>query len=339
MKPGQFSNQIILFILLFIPSLLIRGQFRFKSNLETGQFKSGGEFLSKESSLVLGFEGLLGYNYEKENIEAGFEIKTRPEYFAATKKISSLKFRGSGSLLYKGENINWGASISRQFSRISDNNLSIDYDLFSIQANLLFYLNEKYSLLSTVGYAYQNVSSALDQDYDFIFLDSKIQFNIENNLRSGIGFYLEKFIVGVERSGSIMIEKDLKKGLRLGPQLEVNYLHNFVLNGQYRFLLQFPESSSNPSIEHWLRLMAGHYIFDDLVLFLLIDYYKRSISDSDDYTISPFNRENYICLKASYELSENIELYFKSGYFQHNLFFNNITFEGWNYMMGIEINY
>jgi len=43
-------------------------------------------------------------------------------------------------------------------------------------------------------------------------------------------------------------------------------------------------------------------------------------------------------LKIAYEIDNNLEVYTKGGYFKDNLYEDTFSLEGWNAMVGIELN-
>lgn len=94
---------IIFNLVLLLPPNLT-AQFNLQGNLESGFYKSVGDFLPNESNLLFALEGKLGYKFKKENTEAAFELKVKPEWFGLNKKLFSFKFRGSGDLTRSEEN-------------------------------------------------------------------------------------------------------------------------------------------------------------------------------------------------------------------------------------------
>ena len=318
-------------------------QLSFQGNLESGFYKSMGDFLSKESDMLVAFEAKLGYKFKEEKTEASFELKARPEWFGINKELFSFKFRGSGDFLRREENFDWGVGVTRHLNRITGNGLNVDYDIFSIQGNATFYWFENTPVSAVVGYAYQNVGSTVQQDHDIVFAEGKVHDIFSSFFRTGYGLYVEKFLIEDEVIENYTKKKESNTGLRVGPELEIYYLKDFMINGQYRLLFHFSNNSKSTSYEHWVRLVAGKLLFPGFSAFLLIDYYWRKIKSPTDagginILYSPFNIENNISLKMGYDLSDNLELYLKGGYFRNDLVYNNYAFEGWNFLLGLELS-
>jgi hypothetical protein len=301
-----------------------------------------GDFLSNESDLLFAIEAKLGYKIEKENTEAVFEVKVRPEWFGLNKNLYSFKFRGSGDFTRREENFDWGIGVTRHLNHISGGNVDIDYDIFSVQGNAAFYWFENLPVSFVLGYAYQNLGSSVRQDHDLIFAEGKVHDVFSSVFRTGYGLYVEKYFIQGETVVNYSKRNESNAGFRLGPEIEIYYLKDFVVNGQYRFLSHL-SGNSKTSYEHWIRLVAGKILSPGFSSFLLIDYYFRNIKnpiDSGKINIlySPFNFENSISLKIGYDFSDRLELYIKGGYFRNDLVYNNYMFEGWDFLFGVEFN-
>lgn len=340
---GPFYRfSIIASFLILIISSNITAQFTIRGNLESGFYKFTGDFLTNERGMIAALEGKLGYKFKEENTEASFELKARPEWFGLNKELFSFKFRGSGDLFRREEIFDWGVGITRHLNRISGSSINIDYDIFSIQGNATFYWFENTPVSATLGYAYQNIASSIRQNHDIVFAEGKVHDIFSSFFRTGYGLYIEKFLIERETIVNYTKRNESNQGFRLGPELEIYYLKDFVINGQYRLLFHFSDKTKSTSYEHWVRLVAGKFLFSGFSTFLLVDYFWRNIKAGDDSNginilYSPFNVENNISLKIGYELSGTFELYLKSGYFRNDIVYNNYTFKGWNFLLGVEL--
>jgi hypothetical protein len=120
-------------------------------------------------------------------------------------------------------------------------------------------------------------------------------------------------------------------------------LKDFVINFDYRFLIHNSQYTSYPSIENWLRLVAGKILSEKWSAFVLTDYYFRNFrtkgiaADNQGLLYTSTNFENRIYLKLGYDIADNIELYIKSGYFDENISVDKYSFEGLDISLGIEI--
>lgn len=330
-------------IIFFLFTSLIFSQINLKGNLESGFFKSSGDLLNSENDLMIAFEGKLGYKYKQEHTEFSAELKIRPEIYAIEKELSTLIFKAGGNFFRREENFDWGISAGGQINKISGNNINIDYDLFSIEGNSIFYWFEDTPVLLLAGYAYQKIESATEQSNDIIYFEGKANTNFGTYFKAGYGLYAEKFTIEGETIENFITSKEKIPGYKVGPSIEIFYMKDFVLNAQYKFLFHQSDRIKFPSYEQRIRMITGKILFDDFSIFLLVDYNLRSIKRKDvdeqiNILYSPFNLENQVSLKFGYELSENAEVYLKGSYFHNDLVYNNYMFEGWNLLLGIELS-
>jgi hypothetical protein len=117
-----------------------------------------------------------------------------------------------------------------------------------------------------------------------------------------------------------------------------------VISSDYRFLIHESKYTKNLSYEHWIRFVAGTIFLGEWSVFILADYYSRKfrLLGNPEFLInplySPLNLENRVYLKISRILTENLEAYSKVGYFKDNLYENEFSIEGWNFLLGIELS-
>ena len=163
-------------------------------------------------------------------------------------------------------------------------------------------------------------------------------------MKFGYGLYIERFFITNEVELHGINSNYENNGWRLGPQLSLNYLKEFIVNIDYKFLLQDSKFTKDFSFEHLIRVVAGKIFFTDWSTFLLVDYNILSLKKTSDYIegvtplYTPLNYENRVYLKIAYELSNNFEIFTKAGYFKDNLYENKFSLEGWNATIGIEIS-
>ena len=331
-----------LYLFLFISSE--SAQISYQLNPEFGFYNSSSSFLQNESGLLTRIEGKLSYLYEADNYSASLNFKARPELFGLNRQLTSFKFKAGGEYERHEESFDWGLNLSRQLNEITNNDVHINYDIFSLQGNLSFSPVEDFPISSVIGYAYQNVSSGSEQNLDLVFCEAKANHTINPYLGLGYGLYYEKFKIENKQGNKYQPQTNSNSGYRIGPEVEFNFVKEFLINLQYRFLFHASDVTAFPSYEQWIKLVAGKILFQNVSAFILINFYlreyKTSSSSADKLSIlyTPINQENFINFKTSYDLSETLNLYLKCGYFKENLIYNNYTFEGWNFVFGIELS-
>jgi len=179
---------------------------------------------------------------------------------------------------------------------------------------------------------------------DLFFADLKLISPVSSSIKFGYGFYFERFFIRNEIDRQNILTTNRNDGIRLGPQLNINYIRDFIINIDYRMLVHESDFIEYFSYEHWIRAVAGKIFFNYWSIFLLVDYNSYHFKKNEDYIegitplYTPLNLENRIYLKIAYELSNNFELYTKGGYFKDNLYEDTFSLEGWNALIGIEFN-
>jgi hypothetical protein len=335
---------VVTIALFFLFATNLYAQLSYQFNSELGYYNSTSSVLREEEGLLTRLEGKLSYLYENDNSSASFNVKARPEFFGLNKQLTSFKFKGGGEYSRREDAFDWSINFSRQLNTLVNSSLHLNYDIFSLQGNATLFSIDDFPISSAIGYAYQNVNSGSEQNLDLIFFEAKINQIIDSYIRTGYGIYAEKFKIENDPGNNYQTGTGSNSGYRFGPEVELNYLKDFLINFQYRFLFHASDVTSFPSYEQWIKLVAGKIMMENISAFLLINIYLRKYknvsSNSDQLSIlyTPINQENYINFKATYDFSESFNLYFKGGYFKENLIYNNYSFEGWDFVIGIELS-
>jgi len=311
---------------------------------ETGFFKaSGDETLQKENTLSL-FDGFLKYSYESEKRTASLSLRARPEFYGFSNAVNFIKLKTEGDYYQFEEKFNWGLNISRQVNFFKQQNDNLTYNVFTLTGSATWFYFDNMPVNTNLGYAYQVIKNNEEYNLDLLFFDCNLYNQLNTYLRLGYGLYAEKFFIKNTIEIMDTNSNHENNGWRFGPQLSLNYLKNFIINIDYKFLLQDSKFTKNFSYEHLIRIVTGKIFFTDWSAFLLVDYNTISLKKTSDYIegitplYTPLNYENRIYFKIAYELSNNFEIFTKAGYFKNNLYENKFSLEGWNVTLGIEIS-
>lgn len=317
-------------------------QVTWKTSLETGYYNSTGDGLTEQEDVQIKLEGQVKYNYQRKKQNASVHLRVRPELFGLKDQLRSMRFKAFGSYIYDFDNFVGGINITSQRHLFSGKNLEINYESFLLLGDVSFEIFNNTPAIASLGYAYHSLS-AEEQSLDLIFLDAKLNRIINSYLQFSYGAYGEKFVVrGLTRINYIL-QKNKNSGWRLGPKVNLSYIRDFIFNFEYRFLLHGSQLTAFPSYEHWLRVVTGKIFGERWSVFLLADYYTRKFtiknltSTDNNLLYTPMNLENRIYLKLGYEINQSTEIFFKSGYFNESLYKNNLSFKGWNGMIGVEV--
>jgi hypothetical protein len=311
--------------------------------VEGGYYASDGAAQLNKKDFLLQLDGDLGYLYKKRNKMLSFAVRVRPELYGFDNQFKVFKFRGKGSYLQKGNKYDWGIHFVNHRFMYSGAAIEQKYNNLLLQSSLQWYRDALTYYSINAAYAYQSTDYYGNLDLDLIFLDGTC-FNMHNRyFKYGYGLYMERFYIKHDTNLNYVFEKKYNSGGRVGPLISVNYLKNFYIKFDYRFLLHFSEMTKYPSYEQRVRLVSGIIFFTDWSLFIFADYYTRNFTHKESereqvgLLYTPINLENRIYLKLSYDLVNNIELYSKFGYFKENLFYYDQNLNGWSGVVGIEI--
>jgi len=341
-----FIISFFLLLLFYIP--LNYPQVDFRMNGEFGFYKSTGEETFKQNDILTRLDGSLKYNYENETRKASVQLRARPEFYRFKNSIASVKMKAEGNYSEKEEDFTWGGNLSRQLNFFNGRGLNIDYDILLASANFELPASDENSFSSNAGYGYQIIDNQGKYKLDLFFVDAMLFKSADRYFKYGYGIYLERFMINSKSHiiiGGTNSEIELmNQGWRYGPELSLSFLKSMILTADYRFIIHESKYTKNLSYEHWIRFVAGVVFLNDWSVFILADYYSRKfrIKGNPEIFISPIysslNLENRVYLKLARTISNNLELYSKVGYFKDNLYENEFSIEGWNLLLGIELD-
>lgn len=333
---------IIILILIFTPQIFVNCQLSWKTSVESGYLNSTGDNITGLDEVQIKLEGLLKYDYEKEKEIASVYFRIKPELFGFNNVVRSLRLKGFCSYSYDFDNFVGGINLTSQRHIFAGNNLKINYESFLLSSDFNFEIKNGTSATINLGYAYQRLSTD-EQNNDIFFVDTRLNYEIDSNLKFSSGIYIEKFsIIAIDRT-FYPYKKYSNIGWRLGPKLSLSFIKGIAANFEYSFLVHDSKLTLFPSYEHWVRVVMGKMISKNWSVFLLTDYYIRRfklinpIYTESNLIYTPMNLENRIYIKIGFDISSTSEIFFKSGYFKENLYKNNMSFKGWNALIGFEI--
>ena len=338
-----FNVTFIFHFLMFFSSICYP-QINWRINSEIGLFKSSGDGILKKEDLLTRFDGFLEYEYDTDIRNVSVSLRVRPEFYSFKSPVNSIKIKAEGNYFQAEENFNWGLNLTRQINFFNNDVADFTYDIFTLTGNGTWFYFDKLSINTNAGYAYQIIKNDEEYNVDLIFIDCKLLDQTSANTKFGYGFYLERFFITNEILLQGTKTGNENDGWRFGPQVSFNYLKEFIVSVDYKFLMQDSRFTKYFSYEHLIRFIAGKIFFTDWSVFLLVDYNSFFLKKADNYIerVTPLytslNLENRISLKIAYELSSNIEVYTKSGYFKDNLYEDKFSLEGWNATIGIELS-
>jgi hypothetical protein len=340
------SSGILIFICLqFTFFTDIYSQLSFNANSEFGYYKNTGNGIFKKNDLVtrINIKGKYEYEIEENYFAASLGIK--PELYGVKNNLSGIKIDGKGSYYNNSEMTNWGVNFSIQKNILNSSELDINTDLIFITSDFYFGADEKFPFHLTAGYAYQSYDYSSRKNFDIIFLDSRYEDLLVEDINFFSGLYLERFLISNKTNYFAANLLDKNKGWRIGPQIGINYLQSFLVRCEYRILCHSSDITKATSYEQNYKLLTGVNLSEDFSLFILLDFYLKNLKLTKDFArvreiiYSPMNSENRFYVKLLYDLSENFGTYARYGYGKEILDYYDSYLEGWNLVLGLEINY
>jgi len=330
-----------LLLVLFCSTTFIYSQASWGITTLAGYNFNSGSDLVKRNNFLLSLDGEFEYTFKMENREASFLIRAKPETYSLPNDLKTLRLKGRVNYHQKEERYTWGVNLVRLYHIYDGKNFNLNYDIFILSADATCFFIPDNPFTINFGYTYQTTKDGFEQNLDFLFIDGKL-FTQFDYFKLGYGFYLERFGVDYEQLQPFDF-KDSNNGWRIGPQVVLNYLKNWIFRVEYRFLIHQSPLTESTSYDQWIRLLAGKIIFNDLSAFILVDYYSRnyklngSASEVFPLLYSPIDQENNLYLKIEYDLNDLFSVYVRSGYSKENFFVNDLSFSGWNVLLGLSI--
>jgi len=325
---------LLIIIIIAIPRITL-SQFSYKLSLESGIALNSLKLNNNRITNIYKALGSLKYKKNYQNSESSLTLKLRPEILGDN--FTAIKAKAQGNYIYFGENF-----VSKTFVSFKHFEYSIDMNRSSISSlNIISgietdIINNTPALIF-LGYAYQIAIFSNELNSDFIYLDSKIRNSLNKYSNISYGIFIENYITKNEDNFNNTMKS---KGWYYGPQVNLNYLKNILINLDYKFLFLTSKELTTSSFEHRINAAGGFRFDEKFSLFLHIDYYHRKTEletiNSNSILLLPTKNENHISFKVNYKLLDNFSVYLKSGYFSENFFSSNDNIDGLNLLLGIE---
>ncbi len=319
----------LLIISLFFLHCECYTQFKYNIGLGSGLYFTGQSAVYDNSQKYFTGQLRLNYSYKEAARRASIQLFALPEFFGKDDLVKSLKLKIDADYSEVLENLSWGVSLSKKNYFYNGLGINNSFDIYIFQS----FIDWKIGTLpvkSLVGFAYQDISGALEQNSDLIYMNNSLFHYFDNYTQLSLGIYLERFSISSALNNT---------GWRIGPSFALNYLKDYIFDLQIKFVLHSSKVTSDFSNETILQLIAGKLLTRDLTLFIMTDYSWRNLN----YTISentiPYSlidSENNINIKLGYNLSRTSEVYIKGGYFNQDFLERDLSLKGWNIIAGFK---
>ena len=167
---------------------------------------------------------------------ASLSLRARPEFYGFSNPINFIKLRAEGDYYQSEEKFNWGLNISRQVNFFKQQNSNLTYNIFSLTGSATWFYIDNMPVNTNLGYAYQVIKNNEEYNLDLLFFDCKLYSQLSTYMKFSYGLYLERFFITNEVEILHTSSYYKNNGWRFGPQLSLNYLKEFIVNIDYKFL-------------------------------------------------------------------------------------------------------
>lgn len=336
----QIIKSSLFILLITVTSPVTFAQFSWSLDAESGIFMNR-NFGISDQAWGANLNGKLGYKLKAENRLARFSFRAKPELYDIGNKITSLKLKATVEYYQFEENLTWSLKIDG--NRFNYNLTGTNY-----QTNSVFLIGEisaniisGIKTLFNAGYSNRSIETEDEITMDLVFADVLLRHNLSEQFNFGYGLYFEKFTAKNVISSQFQTSTSTK-GIRYGPQLTLSLNSEFIVRASYNFLIHDSEETEYFSTEHQLSFICGKNIFRYVSILAYLTYYSANLKYNEtpesERLYFQSNFENTVYLKLSYDVSENLEFYFKPGYRKIELSYQSGSIEEWHLLLGLGIS-
>lgn len=320
-------------------------QFNSRLDLEAGYMNIHNPLLNSEENIQMRAEGELSYNLSGGNSSFNANARFRPEWTGIETVLRSVKMGSQAGYLYEAESFALGVTAAAKRNLYNTYQPVISHDMMNIQGDFSYNLPSEIVLRLSPGYYRQIINFGSRQITDLLALNLSAGKSLFGSVNGEGGIYTEFFSV-TEKPGKISIQKEYSlPGWKIGPELNFTYSEESIITLQYHFLLLNSENTEFPSNEQMVRFMAGLMPEENISFMLIADFYWHNIKvrngtgyeEASILNYTSLNFENRILLKIGYDVSENVEVYLRTGYSKEDLTNSNLSEKSWSLMAGLSL--
>jgi hypothetical protein len=307
---------------------------------EAGLYRAQTQLQTSEANFLSRFSGWLKLQETADRSAWNLSLQLKPELYQGDLSYSVLKFISRGQFSQAKNSWQWGLGFdARKYSYFSINQNS-SFDFFKLEGFFSSYFSRKFNLSLIPAYYYRDLTTqqldAFSGDFSFSAISGN-KFNI------GLGGYLENFRLSADLFPGFATARQSNVGWRYGPEFTLNYLKKIYFSLRYIFLWHRSEITVSPSYEQYLRLFISRKIAKNWIMFFVVDYFWNDIQlqnlQDEMLLYIPFENENHVDLKLEKLIQKNIFLSGRIGYFKDNYILPEFSVEGWQALLGLELEY
>jgi hypothetical protein len=339
MKENLYIFTFLIFVVL-IPLYGNAAGVNYKISTEAGTTRSAVSTFNAANYLLLRLEGLLKYSRATQSNFWFIQGRFRPEIFLGESHPTAISLSLKGSYLQRHSRFHWAVNFAVDKQKIDYQVVDVTFDFFRFGGQGIWFYRSGSIISFNLGYAYRDLNSRLEQSLDAAFATADWFLIYSLSRKISIGAYVENFRISRLRGLLEPGAPPQNRGWRFGPQFSLEFRKKFIVSGNYRFLLHQSDLTRAESYEHWVRVMFGKLLSTKWSLFFLLDYFFRDYSlaggNDTDLLYAPLDTQNHFYLKLEREMKPQTDLFFRIGFLNENLIYQDFTFSGWRATVGVE---
>lgn len=330
----------ILLFLLGLQAVSIPAELDLRLSGEAGLYRTQTSVQNSNANFISRFSGWLKLQESTTRSIWNLSLQLKPEFYQGDLSYSALKFISRGQFSQTKNNRQWGLGFdARKYSYFSmDRNSTFDF--FKLEGFFSTYFSKKFNFTVIPAYYYRDLTT---QQLDAFSGEFNFGAHSGNKFNIGLGSYLENFRLSADLFPSFTAARQSNVGWRWGPEFTINYLKKVYFSLRYIFLWHHSEITISPSYEQYLRLFISRKIVKDWMVFFVVDYFWNDIrlqkGQNEALLYIPFENENHVDLKLEKLIQKNLFLSGRIGYFKDNYILPEFSVEGWQALLGLELEY
>lgn len=284
--------------------------------------------------------GRLQYTNTFDHNFITLNARLAPELYGFSFSASTLKLSGQMNFGQRLPDFTWQTRLSaRHYSYQSDQYNDVSFTVFQMGADLTRPISAKLILGTALDYFYRDNSRRPRNQLDSYAFSpfAGYRFNRANYLT--LELTMERFHIMRSFAAEGLTANS---GWRIGPKLGFNHRSGYLLSLTWQFIHHSADAILSDHWENRLDLLWGRMLGGKGSLFFYLNYQFRPRAEENvpvELTYTPVNNENWIHIKAGYDVSRTTELYARFGYTRDELVYKKQDLSGWQFLLGFNLRY
>jgi len=266
--------------------------------------------------------------------------RVAPELYGLSFAASTIKLAGQMNFGQRRQSFTWQMRLStRNYYYQSDQYSDVSFNVFQVGGDLTKAVDRKLTLGTAIDYFYRDSSRQPRNQLDSYSMSPFVTYQIGSSNYLSFEINIEQFKIKKSYSQDGLTHNS---GWRIGPKLSFKRRSSHIFNFSYQLIRHASDIITNDHWENRIDVLWGKILTKKWSVFFYLNYQIRPDLDENvpiELTYTPVNNENWIHLKAGYDISRKTELYAKFGYTKDELIYNNQDLSGWQFLFGLNLKY